>query len=311
MKFILPDFERIRKLNFLLFQERQKFPDFFDPSKEIISVYGTLYNTEADGGRCVQAPHSIKFVEAVVNDYLNYGVNYSHVLSNEFIDKDLFYSESLSKLLPIINQYNNNVVVSNLDFSQYIKKQYPNIKTIGSVVRLDVLQDSCIYLDQQIFDAVVINPKYNYYLDEIPIQYRDRIIVLANDCCPIDCPNKKECYIQTFAHNQKDKINRIGLGEYEVERIRPKHCSNILKTSRMENHDNPYDGHIALFRELNGVINPQDYDVFDLLGIQYVKIEGRRRYPMDLAFLYTDIFVKPEHKENILYNLLYYLQVGK
>ena len=307
MNFILPDSFKIRGLNFLLLQEKQQHPERFIPDRNIISVYGSLYNTEADGGRVMQFMTHIALAEEIIKDYAKYNVQYSHVLSNEQIEDKYFTSDQLNKLLSLTNLYSNGAILTNLSFSNYIKENYPNIIRLGSVIRLDDLEYSCKLLDDNVFDSLVINPKYNYELSKVPYQYRNRMVVLTNDCCGAFCPNKKFCYEFTFANNVKYTIEKPKIGEYKmcIKDVAP--CQDIQKSNRLANYQDPYDGHVLNFRELDGVIPLDKYNELVDLGFNTVKIEGRLTTVLSMAFLYVNLFVKEEYKEHELYNFLYWL----
>lgn len=308
MNFILPDSFKIRELNFLLLKEKQAHPERFIENRHIVSAYGSLYNSEADGGRVMQIMGNIVLAEEIIKDYLKYDVQYNHVLSNEQLVKDQFQSDRLNTLLSLANTYNNGAVLTNLDFANYIKKNFQNINRIGSVIRLDNFSTSCNLLEENIFESLVLNPKYNYSLTLIPEKYRDKIIILTNDCCGAFCPNKKECYELTFINNVKYKISKPKIGQYDISREDIKPCQDINKVNRLKNYQDPFDGHVLNFRELDGVISLDKYDYLEDNGFSSIKLEGRLTTVLSMVFLYVNIFVKKEYREHELYNFLYWLQ---
>ena len=109
---------------------------------------------------------------------------------------DNFYKDDviLNNILKIADKNKNNVIISDLRLLEHIYNFYPNITTIASAVQLLDLDTSLSYLMSNTFDYIVLQTKYNNQLESIASCFKDRIVILPNDCCPSDCPLKKPCY---------------------------------------------------------------------------------------------------------------------
>lgn len=304
MNFILPDHEHLRTVNFQLLELKSQHPEWFQKNRNIFSFYGVLTNSPADGGRPIQAYNPSAIIKAIIQDYQHFGAQFAHVLSNDFITESEFKDSNLTKILTIANEYGNPVILTNIPLSLYIKEHYTSIPRVGSIIRLDDLDMTIDLLKNNTFDFCVINPKYNYNLDLIPEDYRPHSVVLANDCCPNDCPNKKICYEKTFRNSWENSIEKIDWGRYFWTTGKGTGCSNQIKMDNLRAKPDAWGQSFEGFQELRGVINPQDYQIFDDLNIGYIKIEGRTRPPIQNAFLYAKIFAKPEYYERVLYDLV-------
>lgn len=304
LNFILPDHEHLRQLNYNLFSLKVNQPDWFLSERNIYSVYGQLTCSKADGGRQIQVYNPDIILKQIIQDYQSFGINYSHVLSNDQLTPQDIKSDNLNTILGYADYYKNNVILTNIKLSEYISQNYPNILRIGSVIRLDNLATSLDLINSKIFHKIVINPIYNYWLDKVPENARENIIVLTNDCCPNNCPNKRECYEETFITKWETSFTKKGWGQYQLGDNLSHHCHNQGKLKLINSFPDAYGKNFIAFSQFSGVINPDDYILYDNLKINYIKIEGRCRPPKDLAFLYAEIFAKPEYRIRILYDLL-------
>ena len=297
--FTLPDTDDIRHINFNLLQLMENAPELFNNNYKINGVYGTLINSYMDGGRNIQSKISPLIADKIVQDYKHFNVNYSHVLSayyDFFNSNDIF----LNQILNLANKYGNNVIISDLKLNNYIKSSYPNITRIASAVRLDSLEMSLDFLEKRIFDKIVLQTKYNSSLNLIPDQFKNKIIILPNDCCPSDCPLKKPCYERTFSLNINEDLNHLKWGNWDVKGIIP--CKNQKKLNSFKQATTWFEQSVEIPNQYQGAISLEEINKNDF---SYVKLEGRRKPDIDLAYLYASTFAKnPENIVKIMYDLL-------
>lgn len=301
INFILPDQENTRHINFNLFKLKESCPELFNPKYKISSVYGVLINSYMDGGRNIMVQSPPEMAELIIQDYQHFNVNYSHVLSAYY---DNFYKDdvTLNNILKIADKNKNNVIISDLRLLEHIHNFYPNITTIASAVQLLDLDTSLSYLMNDTFDYVVLQTKYNNQLESIASSFKDRIVILPNDCCPSDCPLKRPCYERTFALNRSGDFTHIKWGEWTKTNSIP--CNNQKKLLDFKNAKDMYEQTIKVPSNYAGAI-PIELAIEN--GYNNIKLEGRRKSPEELCYLYASIF---SANKDLIPRIMYDLLVG-
>ena len=108
-------------------------------------------------------------------------------------------------MLELGKNYPNEIVINSPILEEYIKNNYPSYNIISSTTKC--LTDSELVLKEiQKENYKLICLDYNLnknftFLNSIPIEYRNKIELLANPICGLNCPNRKEHYRLNSLYN--------------------------------------------------------------------------------------------------------------
>jgi hypothetical protein len=184
------------------------YMEFFKyaPMHKSFNIYGG-FNWPLNGGRLIKQDFDV--TEFYINKYTEMGFPISIVTS--FYNNLELNEDTINKIKWLSNFKDISFIISNDKFNEFIKLNYPNIKRICSIVKssieLGINKNKNFRLDKyneyfSNYDSVVIHPDDNFsdILLDLP---KDRIEILINECCRMDCPTRARHYLDI----QKGKQN--------------------------------------------------------------------------------------------------------
>lgn len=209
LKFHCPDFYR----GFNIYQKILKLkiiaPECFNENVEIASIFGFFPGGLWNGGSHDMRPHyqDIREIEAMADFYQSVNIPLKLTATNSKLIPTDCYDRYCNKILSILDNRNNEILVNSLFLEQYIREKYPNYKIVKSITATKEDQDINEILSK--YDSMVLPRRHNLnfeLLSQIPVENRSRIEILCNETCPSNCPRLYSHYdvhseITTFDKN--------------------------------------------------------------------------------------------------------------
>lgn len=207
----------------------------------IQSVYGSV-RCSWSGGRTSEWK-DIDKNQAVemISKHNKRGISCCFTFSNYYVTKDELDDKIGNLLLDVASKgdMQNYAIVSSDVLTDYIKKKYPNIKLIASMLKpvyeIDNYQDTPEYYNNlcNVYDKVVIRPDFNFddkFLKKL--KYKNKIEILANQACMQSCVISRKHY-DLFADIEagKEPENK-GFCNAEMRKL-----ESIYKTTLLTNED--------------------------------------------------------------------------
>lgn len=189
-------------LNFFKFLQKNNIKN------PITCVYGSIFS-KFEGGRTGLSSIPLNKSIELINEYNNLNINCRLTLSNHLINGyELKNDKNVNQLLSFMSNNNNNytnikngVTITLDSTADYIKTHYPNLETICSVIRPAVEvgwgKETVEYYNNLLskYDYVVINSgkvKDTNFIKQL--QHKEKIEVIINSRCELNCPFSKEHY---------------------------------------------------------------------------------------------------------------------
>jgi len=233
-------------------------------------IYGTPTGLEAGGGRNTNPKENFSNMtnREIFNEYINLGIGCRLSLSNHLLTKEHYHEKKLNNILNFLNNYaNNGVIISDDNFNDYIKNNYPNLQRICSVIRpaIDVGwgNDTAEYYNNlcEKYDIVVVNCGFAKDLNKInQLEYKDQIEVLVNSRCTLNCPLAKMHYDIVAEGYLIDEFDDVKNLELETrEKLLLDKCSEIKQRDLLSGSN----------------FYPEEIQILLDNGIHHFKLEGR------------------------------------
>ncbi len=172
----------------------------------IESVHGCLLYIPWNSGRLISIKKISKWnkndIESLYKEYNDRDITIYNTFSNHLLNKSHLSNEDGNMILELLSQGNSNgIIVSSDLLSKYVKKNYPTLKQKSSIIKVSVEhpheRSTDIYLKLlDRYDTVVLHPDDNFNLDlmESLSSYGDRIEILVNEPCVVNCTIRKAHY---------------------------------------------------------------------------------------------------------------------
>ncbi len=194
----------------LFFEHRDWFYDWC----EIGSIYGAPADCIWGGGRVGYGENE---PEKVRNLMRKFGISARLTFSNSLITKEHLTDKLCNKLCGLFDngeephngeKPHNGVIVSSPLLMKHIHEHYPSLYFVSSTTK--VITDFSELLDElacKDYSYVVPDFRFNNKWDKltkIPEELRRKTEFLCNECCDVNCADRKKCY---------ENVSRKALGE--------------------------------------------------------------------------------------------------
>lgn len=188
----------------LFFKHREYFYDWC----EIGSVYGAPADCLWGGGR-------VGFGEADVSDVLalmkEYGISARLTFSNSLLKEEHLSDKKCNVLCGLFAQKDkvqNGVIIYSDLLLEYLKKHYPELYFVSSTTKvLTDFEKLSEEAKREDFRYVVPDFRLNKAFDKLktmPVNLKEKMEFLCNECCYFGCKDRKVCY---------EAVSRKNLGE--------------------------------------------------------------------------------------------------
>ena len=270
------EFYEFYKILLPLFYEHREY--FFDGC-EIGSIYGAPADCIWGGGRVGFGEAEPSDVAALMREY---GISSRLTFSNSLLTKDHLSDRKcndLCKMFEKNGEVPNGIIISSDLMLEYIKEKYPDFYFVSSTTK--VITDFDLFrseLDREDFRFVVPDFRLNKEFDRLkalPINLKDKVEFLCNECCWFQCFDRKNCY---------ENVSRKSLGEDCEDHIcvSPTASRGYRFSDAMENP---------------GFIGYEDIiNIYLPMGFSNFKIEGRSLGSAMILEFILHYMTKPEHR---------------
>lgn len=178
----------------LFFKHREYFYDWC----EIGSVYGAPADCLWGGGRA-------GFGEADVSDVLalmkEYGISARLTFSNSLLKEEHLSDKKCNVLCGLFAQKDkvqNGVIIYSDLLLEYLKKHYPELYFVSSTTKvLTDFEKLSEEVKREDFRYVVPDFRLNKAFDKLktmPVNLKEKMEFLCNECCYFGCKDRKVCY---------------------------------------------------------------------------------------------------------------------
>lgn len=207
----------------------------------IQSVYGSIKSAWG-GGR----PSKIKEmnkddVAKTLNDYNSRGISCCFTFSSFSINEEELEDKTGNMLLTLASEGNkqNYAIVSSDTLAFYIRKNYPKIKLISSILKpvyeIDDYNETPEYYNSlcEKYDKVVIRPDFCHdekFLKKL--KYKDKIEIMTNLTCIRKCPLTRKHY-DLFSDIEKG----IRENDFDFCNKEMRNAKSVFNTNLLTNSD--------------------------------------------------------------------------
>lgn len=289
--FNCPDFYNGEKLYGILPKWMKDSSGVFYDDIKIKSVFGCYPNMIWNGGSVQNGGFVEDYqIQSCVDYFYQNDISIKLTLTNPCLVKEDLYDRYCNRVVKLMENEKNVVIVSSDMMEDYIRNKYPMYKIHRSIIASE--QDSNYVSLLKKYDEVVLPRRLtkNFdFLNTIPVEYRNRLELLCNDPCPVNCPNLYSHYAEMGKEQLYEK-NYIGL---QCPTIPEKGLKGIL------------DRH--LMYEEQQIMPCEIYDgTYTDLGYCNFKLSGRGDLPLVIQSI-CKYFVKPEYVYEFMWNAMYLL----
>lgn len=251
--FEIPDSPSLRLENLKLLDSMKNNPELFYPDVKVTHAYGCPVGCKMNGGFCYSNPDdtlSEKEIDTYFKEYEDRGIGYFLTFTNYKNTEIDSYSK---RILDRCYREGNGVIVASEFAKSYIETNYPEFTIIDSVTEIDNninsinTKTSC--------NMQVLKVDYNNNWDILNnLEHKENIIILVNEYCIPNCPEKK-----AHCNSYCDYNLRLTNDIYE--------CPYTATTKAEEM--------ISYLRERPHFVSREIIHKYLEIGINHFKIQGR------------------------------------
>lgn len=255
-----------------------KHRDWFYDNCQIASIYGAPGDCIWGGGRAAFGNANTNEVIRLMDDY---EISARLTFSNSLLKTEHLSDKKCNRLCETFSKSKtaSGVIIHSDLLLQYLKTNYPDLYLVSSTTK--VLTDFSDFekeLKRPEFAFIVpdfrLNKAFSQLKNLSQIQ-KDKVEFLCNECCSINCKDRKACY---------ENVSLKNLGE------------NVEEHKCKQTHAE--DGYrFSLAMKNPAFISLQDiYETYLPLGFSNFKIEGRGLGSALLLEFILYYMTKPEHQ---------------
>lgn len=186
--------------NILYLDYMKKYPEHFIPNTQINAVYGNFQFCSWDGGRPTQSKvhasiEQIYLLKYIYNDIFNVPMRF--IFTNSLLKEEDLYNHFNNLILKICQNNQNEIVVNSLLLENYIRENYKQYNLISSTTKcLNNTEDALKEIHKNYkFICLDYNLNKNFnFLESIDDEIKDKIELLVNPICGLNCKNRANHY---------------------------------------------------------------------------------------------------------------------
>ena len=229
-----------------------------------------------------------KAFRQTLQEYEKMGVAVFYTFSNHIIDKEMLDDPSCNFMLAQLAEIHGEqggIILSSELLSDYIRKKYPCLKQISSVVKVTMEEGKgklAYYKQSEAkYDRVVVHPDDNFNMELLRELDPRKAEILVNEPCLINCQTRKQHYALYSEFSKSLEISPEELREFE---------DNVCKSvpfHKQIDHQGPKRRNCSLtVSELRNVYN---------MGFRHFKIQGRTDARTVFKYDLTRYAFEPDH----------------
>lgn len=193
--FYLPGFYENLSLYAMFEDFHQHIPQWFYEDFKISAIYGAFPNSIWNGGRATFGLTSKKAMTQTIEEMNNRGIAIRYTFTNPLLEEKHMNDTFCNLTLELANNGMNEVLVNSPVVEDYVRKNYPNFKIISSTTKclrtIDLVEKEL----EKDYYLVVLDSSLNVNPDIFNIAKRDKLEVLVNHGCRLNCPNREKHYV--------------------------------------------------------------------------------------------------------------------
>ena len=270
------EFQELYRVFLPLFHEHREY--FYDWC-EIGSIYGAPADCLWGGGRVGSGDADPQAILALTRKY---GIPARLTFSNSLLREEHLADErcnALCRLFETGSAPGNGVIVHSELLLAYLRRTYPGLYLVSSTTKvLTDFRQLERELAREEFRYVVPDFRLNKAfarLDALPAWQKAKVEFLCNECCPVTCRDRRQCY---------EAVSRKNLGESCPEHpcTAPDAAGGYRFSRAMTNPS---------------FIGPKDIvNRYLPMGFSHFKIEGRELGSALVFEFLLHYMTKPEHQ---------------
>ena len=285
----LPGFWQEYKLSLALIDLHKKYNYVFKP--------GIIFNTVYDSFPCIwtggrSAPkdivHTKEMIAEKIVPFLERGVGIRYNFTNLLLREEHLYNQECNNIMDytmeILKDYPDlplGITISSDILREYLDKKYPNLYFIWSTTLGKIGIDEVNRRSTN--DMLVLDFNYNNDFDFLKqLNHPENIEILTNEGCIPHCPYRD-------LHWKFISELQLITGEDAINVNSPTGCLNKIMKTKYGSHDK---SKTVTFEEMQEKYYP--------LGIDKMKLAGRREEEISLLGQYIEIFIKPEYRGSVM-----------
>lgn len=259
----------------------ESHPEYFYDWCAIGSIYGAPADCLWGGGRVGYGDDDAAQVLALLK---RQSISARLTFSNSLLRPEHLADKkcnALCKSLAEAGSGVNGVILHSDLLAEYLREVYPALYLVSSttkvLTRFDELRRE---LEREAFSFVVPDFRLNKRFDELaslPQEYKDKVELLCNECCPVSCAERRACY---------ENVSRKSLGEDCADHICPSAGRGGYRFSEAMRS--------PAFISVGDV-----RDVYAPMGFSHFKLEGRSLGSAVVLEMLLYYMVRPEHQLSV------------
>ena len=296
------------ELNLLFDKIMKENQSLFNKDYKISVFYGSFENSIWNGGRA-NKPFDISFDDIKNNiDLINQnGISVRYTFTNSLIKSNHLNDQISNKLMELANNGMNGVIVASEDLYNYLKEKYPNFHYVYSITNCSLnIEDYNKAYDK--YDTLVLDQRLNKNIDFLKkLKGKEKIEILINHFCPINCPNIKKHYLSYSIYNLYNiKENYNCLLEKDTFKV-----INYLKEKNIDTKLIDYYLFLKALKKGNeSLITREELKWYINNGFNKFKISSRHIAYECIILIYVYYFSK-EGCSNKIFDILKNTKFGK
>lgn len=264
----------------------------YNKEYKISSFFGSFNNCIWNGGRSNRDKiFSLNDIKNEIEKLNNNDFSIFYTFSNRLILKEEQLKDKLGNyLLSIANNSKNGVIITSDFFYNYIKKNFPKMKTVYSVTNNNIDIDSFNNFSK-IYDDLVLDFRLLKNENALNnIEQKNKTIILLNDMCNTNCKmlNKHTLLISNFNINYKDGL---------------KFKYKCIKKENIKTYKEEIEYFIKKLKneDMNlSFLKKEDINKFIINGFSKFKLSARGTENEVLVFYLFYYFIKEENYKIII-----------
>lgn len=272
--FYVPDFYKNAALYILLSDFLEHIPQWFYDDFDIAAAYGSFPNCIWNGGRTSYDYVNRHVMDQIVNELNQRGIAVRFTFTNPLIEEKHLNDTFANICLECANNGKNEVLVNTQVIEDYVRTNYPDFKIISSTTKcLRTIEDVEAELDKDYY-LVVLDSSLNNDPRIFDIKKRDRLEVLVDHGCMVNCPNREAHYLE--------------IGKSQLAFCNPKiNCPHVSATFE------------EIMAREHSITRSRMKDQFIPGGIKHYKLDGRSFSPQKLVESLLHFMVLPEYHDKV------------
>lgn len=269
--FYVPDFYKNGPLYMLLSDFLIHMPQWFYDDFDIAAAYGSFPNCIWNGGRTSFDFVNRQIMDKIVEELNKRNIAVRYTFTNPLLEEKHLSDTFANICLECANNGKNEVLVNTQIIEDYIRKNYPDYKIISSTTKcLKTIKEVEEELDKDYY-LVVLDSSLNNDPNIFNIAKKDRLEILVDHACKVDCPNRERHYIETGKHQLEFRTPNID-------------CPHVHATFE------------EIMQRQHSITRERMQEQFIPGGFQHFKLDGRSFLPEKLVDSLLYFMVLPEFR---------------